>query len=76
MTIHRDTLGYMGGAPKEEIDICLSCPLTKPMCESNSCPLVIQRLARSRKRRGKKHDRQGTDQGAAGDREQKQASLA
>lgn len=31
--------GYLGGAPKEDIDTCLNCPLERPMCESNLCPL-------------------------------------
>lgn len=73
--IRRENLGYNGGTPKDEIDTCLNCPLVKPMCESESCPLVIKRLARRKDRGRKKHDRQGTDRGAESHGEQKQTAL-
>lgn len=68
--------GYLGGAPKEDIDTCLNCPLERPMCGADACPLRAARAETRRKRKGKKHDRRGTDQGPAGNGEQKQAGVA
>lgn len=45
--IKRDDLSYNGGAPKEEIEICLNCPLAIPKCETDLCPLVIARIVKS-----------------------------